>query len=261
MALFQCNYHSKTMNKFMNMNVILPNGENKLLDKDGKLAVLYLLHGYTDDYSRWLTQTSVDRYAEQFGVAVVMPDAGKSFYTDMAEGDPYFTYIADEVPETVKGWFPLSEDPEYTYIAGLSMGGYGAMKIAMTYPARFKAVASMSGALTAAQTAHIKMPPDSDEWLLRLNDEMPRIFGDLTKVVGTKHDVFWLTQEAVKAGKKLPNIYLCCGTEDFIYESTIAYKQVLDGLNIDYKYHEEADTHNWGFWDRQLVQFLDWITK
>ena len=96
MALFECKYPSTIMNKCMALNVILPDDEDQILDNAGKYPVVFLLHGYTDDYSKWIRMTSIERYATEKGIAIVMPDAGKSFYTDMAHGDPYFTYITEE---------------------------------------------------------------------------------------------------------------------------------------------------------------------
>lgn len=257
MALFECKYPSTIMNKFMAMNVILPDDQDKTLDKDGKYPVIFLLHGYTDDYTKWMRMTSIERYATEKGIAIVMPDGGKSFYTDMAHGDPYFTYITEEVVDHVRQWFPITTDPEYTFIAGLSMGGYGAMKIGLTYPNRFKGIGCFSGALAMAQTANIKYPEDAEDWLKRLETDLPLVFEDVNELVDGPHDVFWLAQ--TKARDSLPNIYISCGTDDFIYSSSVAFCELLSGLNIDYHYNEEPADHSWGFWDREIVRYIDWV--
>lgn len=259
MSLFECYTPSETLNKFVNFNVILPDSDSPKLDPEGKYAVAILLHGYTDDYSKWVRQTSVERYANDHGIAVVMPDAGKSFYTDMAYGDPYFTYLTEELMTYVQGVFPISKDPDYTLVAGLSMGGYGAMKIALTYPDRFKAAASFSGALAMAQTASAGMEEDADPWLKRLEKDLPLVFGDqINQLEGTQHDIFHLLQEAAQGGH-MPALYVCCGTDDFIYEATTAFKGALDAMGIPHTYSEEAETHNWGYWDRQLPLLFSWF--
>lgn len=257
MALFECKYPSTVMNKFMELNVILPDYEDQILDKEGKYPVVVLLHGYTDDYSKWLRMTSIERYATEMGVAIVMPEAGKSFYTDMYHGDPYFTYITEEVMRDVRKWFPITKDPEYTFIAGLSMGGYGAMKIALTYPERFKGGATFSGALTMAQTANVKYPEGTEDWLKRLETDIQLIFEDVNQVVGTKDDLFWLVEQNHK--EKLPNLYISCGTDDFIYEATKAFTGHLDKLKVPYKYHEEPAVHHWSFWDSEIQSCLEWF--
>lgn len=260
MALFSVNYGSDVMNKYMGMNVILPEGDEGIKDGDGKFAVIYLLHGYTDDYTKWCRLTSIERYANERGIAVVMPDAGKSFYADMAHGDPYFTYLTEEVPAYVQKWFPISGDPAHTYVAGLSMGGYGAMKMALTYPERFKAAASFSGALAMAEMANSKVSDDAEPWLKRTEIDVPLAFGDVTKIAGGPNDVFWLASQAKDSGKILPDLYIACGTDDFIFGHTTFFANHLKTLGIPFKYHDEAAIHEWGYWDREVDLFLAWVS-
>lgn len=259
MALFQCSYPSNVMNKYMQMNVILPENEEMTFDNEGKYPVIYLYHGYTDDYTKWMRLTAVERYANDYGIAVVMPDAGKSFYTDMVYGDPYFTHLTEEVPELVKKWYPITKDPKHTYIAGLSMGGYGAAKIGFTYPERFNGVGIFSGALAMSMLATAETDPHAEDWLKRLDKDLPLVFGDATTIPGSPNDDFWLVSKAVQESKPIPNLYICCGTEDFVYQNTVAFCQHLQANGIDYTYSEEPETHNWGYWDRQLEEMLKWI--
>ena len=109
--------------------------------------MLYLLHGLSDDHTAWLRYTSVERYAAAAGLAVVMPAVNRSFYANEASGGRYWDYVAEELPQIVGNFFRVSQDPADTYVAGLSMGGYGAMKLALTHPDRFAAAATLSGAL------------------------------------------------------------------------------------------------------------------
>lgn len=260
MALFTVNYGSDVMNKYMGMNVILPDEEG-IKDKDGKFAVIYLLHGYTDDYTKWLRLTSVERYAREMGYAIVMPDAGKSFYTDMVHGDPYFTYLTEEVPAYVQKWFPITSDPEYTYVAGLSMGGYGAMKMALTYPEKYRAAGTFSGALAMAQFMQTPMAEDAEPWLKRLETDLPLIYGYDTDISGTQHDLFALLMKNKEENKRLPSLYVSCGTEDFLLEGTRAFKHVLEECGYEATYSERTGIHSWEFWDYDVEQFMKMIEK
>ena len=261
MALFDISYGSDVMNKYMAMKVILPEGDEGIKDSEGKYSVVYLLHGYTDDYTKWCRLTAIERYANELGIAVVMPDAGKSFYTDMVHGDPYFTYLTEEVPAYVQKWLPITSEADFTYIAGLSMGGYGAMRIGLIYPERFKAVASFSGALAMAEMANAQLPEDAEPWLKRTEIDIPLAYGDVSKIAGSDHDLFWLASQAKALDKKLPHLYLSCGTEDFIYAHTTYFAGHLKTLEIPFNYHEEPGVHEWGIWDRQVNAFLQWATQ
>lgn len=261
MALFHINHPSDIMNKNMEMKVIIPDTFGPLKDQEGRFPVMYLLHGYTDDYTRWTRMTSIERYANDYGIAVIMPDAGKSFYTDMAYGDPYLTYITSEIPAMIQNWFNLTQDPKYTFVAGLSMGGYGALKLALTYPERYKSVASFSGALLAAQTAAYVFPEGTEPWMKRLEKDIRLVFSDVTKVVGTDDDLLHLAFLAKHTQVDLPELYISCGTEDFLLNNTELFCQALDELQMPYHYYEEPAVHEWGFWDREIKRFMVAITS
>ena len=109
--------------------------------------MLYLLHGLTDDHTGWQRYTSIERYADEAGLAVVMPAVHHSFYTDEVHGHAYWTYVSEELPALVHRLFRVSDRPEDTFAAGLSMGGYGAVKLALSHPDRYAAAASLSGTL------------------------------------------------------------------------------------------------------------------
>ena len=258
MSLLRIDYPSVVMNKYMGMNVVIPDEDRGFYDGEGKYPVLYLLHGYTDDYTKWMRMTSVERYATELGFVVIMPDGGKSFYTDMAFGDPYFTHITEEIPEYLSKWFPITKDPQYTFIAGLSMGGYGAVKIGLTYPERYGAIGSFSGALLMAQTAAQPIAEEAEEWLKRLEKDIRLVFEDVDSIVDGPHDLIWLASEAAKR-KQIPDMYLSCGTDDFVYDNTSIFCQHLKKLHIDFEYYEGPGNHNWDFWDKEVLNYMKWI--
>ncbi|HUZ18351.1 MAG TPA: alpha/beta hydrolase-fold protein, partial [Spirochaetia bacterium] len=152
MALLECNFYSESLSLSTSMTVILPQNTTSQIGMKNVAAgsrhkTLYLLHGLSDDHTIWARRTSIERYVAPLGLAVIMPAVGRSFYTDMKHGGAYETFVADELPAIAGEFFPLSAKREDTYIAGLSMGGYGAFKLALNHPERYCAAASLSGVL------------------------------------------------------------------------------------------------------------------
>ena len=133
MALLSWNFHSHTLGISASANVILPQAA---VEKGEKLPVLCLLHGLSDDHTNWQRRTSIERYADPLGLAVVMPAVNRSFYANMAHGPRYWDFICEELPQLCAIFFPLSDKRADTFVAGLSMGGYGAFKVALSHPNR-----------------------------------------------------------------------------------------------------------------------------
>jgi len=233
------------------MNVILPQ-DVRADTKDGKLPVLYLLHGLSDNESAWLRRTSIERYALPYGIAVVMPDGGRSFYTDMAKGPNYWTFMTEELPRIARSFFPISELKEYNYVAGLSMGGYGAFKMALGAPERFSAAASLSGALDMAATSEEIPDPG-------LKKELENIFGDLDKIKGGANDLFHLVEQLSRDRASIPALYQCCGTEDFLYIANVKFKNYCGERNVPVTYEEAPGEHVWAFWDEFIQKVLKWL--
>ena len=155
MALITCDFYSESLGLCCAMNVILPQATSSQIGMQGsvrakKHPVLWLLHGLSDDHTIWARRTSIERYVAERGIAVVMPNAGKSFYKNMASGPAYGTFLKEELPEIAQSFFPLSTDRRDNFVAGNSMGGYGAFLLALSQPERFAAAASLSGALDIA---------------------------------------------------------------------------------------------------------------
>src|SRR5262249_34286686 len=195
---------------------------------------LYLLHGYSDDHTAWQRWTSIERYAEGLNLAVVMPAVHLSFYNDMAYGGAYWQFISEEVPALVRDVFSLSSKREDNFVAGLSMGGYGAFKMALTHPERFAAAASLSGAVDIREVVSVvNNDPLNKAWLV----EMRNVFGDLNKVPGSKHDLFALAKKAAKSAVK-PRLYQCCGTEDDLYPQNIRFRDAVRKMPLDLSYEE-----------------------
>src|SRR5919199_4817483 len=165
MALLRCDFFSDALSLSTSMTVILPQQTSTQIGLVGAVGdepppVLYLLHGLSDDDTIWLRRTSIERYVAPLGLAVVMPQVHRSFYRDEAYGGKYWTFVSEELPELVRRFFRVSQTRDDTFVAGLSMGGYGALKLALRQPERFAAAASLSGALDVVALSR-RPPPAS----------------------------------------------------------------------------------------------------
>ncbi|AJY77733.1 alpha/beta hydrolase [Paenibacillus beijingensis] len=255
MALIQCDYYSETLGLSCSMNVILPQQTFSQIGmggktRGGKHPVLYLLHGLSDDHSIWLRRTSIERYAAELGLAVVMPAVHRSFYMDMEQGGRYWTFISEELPAIARSFFPLSEAREDNFAAGLSMGGYGAFKLGLRCPDKFAAAASLSGALDPAVIT---------DRLHGFDREFALIFGSADKIRGSDNDLFHLAQLVAEGGGTVPKLYQCCGTEDFLYEDNVRFRDNAQGLGLPLTYEEEPGDHEWGYWDDKIRRVLKWL--
>jgi putative tributyrin esterase len=256
MALIKCDFFSEVLGLSTSMTVILPQQTTTQIGMEGKKfgdkhQTLFLLHGYSDDDSIWLRRTSIERYAAEYGLAVVMPQVHKSFYTDMAYGDRYWTFISEELPALARSFFPLSDKREDNFVAGLSMGGYGAFKLALRLPEQFAAAASLSGAVDMA--GHIR---ESAEGTIKQAFHL--IYGD-QEIAGTDNDLLWLLEQGEASDKPKPNLYLCCGTEDFLYEDNLKFAAAANQTSYNFTEQFDAGSHEWGYWDTHIQDVLKWL--
>lgn len=258
MILNEVNFLSEVLSVHSTMYVLMP--QRPLADikteRKPKYKTLYLLHGYTDDHTAWMRWSSIEKYVEGLNLAVVMPAVSTSFYTDMAFGRNYFQFISEEVPAIAREMFSLSSAREDNFVTGISMGGYGAYKLALTLPERYAAAASLSGALDVTQTIKGHGLHDPKVW----KPEMQSVFGDLRKLAGSQHDLFALAKKAARSSLK-PRLYQCCGTEDFLYADNVRFREAIRRLPFDHMYEEGPGEHVWGYWERMIQNVLKWMLK
>ncbi|MBQ7645680.1 MAG: esterase family protein [Clostridia bacterium] len=252
MALMHVDFYSESLGYNVNCEVIIPQQSRTLIGMETSrgetFRTLYLLHGYSDDCTIWQRRTSVERYVAGRNMAVVMPSADLSWYTDMKYGGAFRTYIADELPNVMRSFFNgMSDKREDNFIAGLSMGGYGAMKLGLQKPENYGGIASFSGALDVYKQAKT----GTDYW--------KSVFGDVEKIPGSENDVYYLAEKVKKEGKTLPGVYIWCGTEDSLIGQARQMNELLTGLGYNVKYSETPGNHNWKYWDEQLVCALDFF--
>lgn len=251
MAFLQVQFFSDVLQVASTVNVILPEPNQGIgisaasAGEDPK--VLYLLHGYSDDHSIWMRRTAVERYAAQHNLAVIMPAVNHSFYLNEYHGERYWDYISEELPKTMHRFFRLSQKPEDTFVAGLSMGGYGAMLLALSHPDRFGAAASFSGAVDLA------------DMVTKRNRDWESRIGDVEHFPGSDRDLFALLKKNADAPHK-PRLYVSCGTADFLFDQHQRFVPAAKESGWDVTSYEKPDAiHEWGFWDEQIKFFIPWM--
>ena len=255
MAIIQMNYVSGALQRSVPVQVILPVDK---LTPDGKLPApkkyktLYLLHGYLGNYTDWVSGTRIQRWAEERDLAVVMPSGDNSFYVDRPQsGNCYGEFIGRELVEITRRMFPLSEKREDTFIGGLSMGGFGAMRNGLKYHDTFGAIISLSGVLHMFEES-MAMPRRANA------EKMEEIFGDLEKAANSDNNPVWLA-EKLTDGNDLPDIYIACGIQDWLIEHSRKFRDLLQRKGFRVTYEEGPGDHNWDFWDTYIKKALDWL--
>ncbi len=255
MAFMECNFHSDALGMACSMNVIMPQQSSTRIGMEGKTRegggtpVLYLLHGLSDDHSIWMRRTSIERYVAPLGLAVVMPCVHRSFYCNMEHGYNYWDFVSEELPGVVKSLFNVSDRREDTFVAGLSMGGYGAFKLALRKPENYAAACSLSGALDMAGS---RARREKEEF----PGDMHLVFGTEDKIKTPEHDLLLATSRLARASGKKPFFYQWCGTEDFLYADNISFRDNARREGLDLIYEEGSGDHQWRYWDEKIQRFL-----
>ena len=206
-------------------------------------AVLYLLHGLLDGHETWLQRTRLVEYAERYNVVVVMPNAQRSFYADQASGYAWRHWVETELPDMIERWLALPKKP-VRHIAGLSMGGYGAMKLGLSQPKRFASIGSFSGVLDLAGIVPFA------EMSGVLND-LELSFGQLAAIPRSKDDLLTLLNNPT-----LPYLYVTCGLQDTLLNGNRIFHEALQQHHTKFDYLEMPGGHSWSLWDVNLDAYL-----
>ena len=240
MAFIESRFYSESTGLHSSVNVILP-------DSGAPKRCLWLLHGLSDDHSAWMRNSAVEKHVEGRNLAVIMPAVGRSFYSDMVHGGKYWTYVSEELPKKMKGFFHLPTGRKNHFAAGLSMGGYGAFKLALKRPDWISAAASFSGALDIGRRGFF-------------HQDFQHIFGP-GKPVPAGDDLMKLARAAARPGFPKLRLFQSCGTEDYLYESNQRFRAKAESLKLDLSYEEGPGDHTWAYWDMMLPRALDWFLK
>ena len=240
-------FDSVSLGRRMSYRVILPPG---YADSLRRYPTLYLLHGLTGNYRDWETRTDVFRYSRAFELVIVMPDGEDSWYTD-SQGTPaakFESYIARDLIADVDETYRTIATRHGRAIAGLSMGGYGALKFGLKYPRLFAFAGSFSGALGAGNA---NFTGGRNE---KLAKELLTIYGPAGSQTRVDNDLVVALEKGDLAA--LPFIYLDCGADDGLLEMNRAFAAALQKKKARYEYREVPGAHTWDYWDRQLPLML-----
>ena len=234
MALIDARFYSKTLNKHVGLFAIIPEV------CPGPFPVFYLLHGLSDDYSTWQRRTRIEHYVRDLPLIVVMPDGFRDFYTDHHDGPASGRYLMEDVIGFSEHTFPAVGTRSGRCIGGLSMGGYGSLRLALAYPEMFVSANSHSGA--------------GFPWK-RPDPERQRIFGPAPE--GSAHDLLALASNLKKSAEPIPELLIDCGTEDFLIEDNRAIHAHFDQIELAHEYHEFPGAHDWDYWDLHIRDALE----
>jgi S-formylglutathione hydrolase FrmB len=254
MAHLRVDFFADSLSLSTSMTVLLPQRTTTQIGMtgqttDGPPPVLYLLHGLSDDDTIWLRRTSIERFVAPLGLAVVMPQVHRSFYADEQVGGRYWTFLSEELPRLVGEWFNVSQRREDTFVAGLSMGGYGALKWALRQPERFAAAASLSGALNVTGLRTGRARPEDP----RMFD---RIFGG-GPIEGGDDDLLALITRTDPA--TAPALYVCCGEQDELIVDNHRFVDVCEASSVPLTSSFGPGEHDWAYWDETIQDVLDWL--
>jgi len=253
MALFRGDIRSSVLQMDTSLSVILPY-DRPVANQQDPCKVVYLLHGIKLNCTGWPRWTNIETYAKDNGIAIVVPEGYRGFYTDMEYGPAYYKFFSEELPEMCCKMFGVSDKREDTFAAGLSMGGYGALKLALRNPERFAGAAGLSATAEPMDFALNMGGPLTVK-------EAPSIWGtDL--VLKDEDNLFKLAEKAAALPEgERPRIYSCCGTEDGLYGQNLKFRDAMEQLPLEYKFESWAGVHDWAFWEVAVVKGLDYLLK
>lgn len=257
MGLFSGDFYSESLRMTTQIKVIFPDLSNDVTPViGGTPRVLYLLHGLAANNGEWTRFSKIEYYAKKYNFIIIMPEVQRSFYCDTAYSANYFTYVADELPSICNRWFRLDPKKENTFIAGESMGGYGAVKIGLSRPNRYGAIASLSGVLDYKALCGRIL---SGEWGDMLPQELRAIHGS-EGLPEEKDDVLVLMGKAA-ANPYRPRLIQLCGTEDFLYEDNQTFRKAAEEAGYGHTYLEGPGDHEWPYWDKAIQRAFQFFCE
>ena len=247
MALIETRFFSETLGMCATVNALIPQPE-RADAKRRAYPVLTLLHGFGQNASSWIRMSTIEALSRQYGVAVIMPDAFLSSYADMKQGQKYETYLSEELPEILRGFFPLSARREEHFLLGCSMGGYGSFRIGLAHPEDYAAIGSLS-------SGHRSIP----DFIGRRDDRgfaiADAIFGPGGP--GAEDDETENRARALARAGNAPKIFIRVGKSDpFMMENCRQSRDFFSALPLEFDYAEPEGEHNWAFWNAQLDDFF-----
>ncbi|MGN0687149.1 MAG: alpha/beta hydrolase [Oscillospiraceae bacterium] len=249
MANISVKFRCEALNRNVRFEVYMPNDAAD--DKGRRMKTLFLLHGYTGEAYNWVPE----HLSQKYNFAVVTPNGENGFWLDgLSTGHKYCTFVGDELLKYIRRTFSLAMSREETYIMGLSMGGFGALHTALSYPESFGKAAAMSSALIVHGISGMK--PGTDNGIANY-DYYHECFGDLDTVERSDANPEVLAKRLKDSGAALPEIYMSCGTEDFLLAENREFHAFLDSIEVPHTYLESSGGHDMDFWNRYTEKFVE----
>lgn len=264
MATLLINFYSKCLRREVTFHALLPidnpflPGQSESANRQSMKA-LYLLNGFSGNHSDWLSFSQIRELSDKYNVAVFMPAGENRFYLDDEDRGEWFgEYVGKELVEFTRQLFPLSDERENTYIGGLSMGGYGAIRNGLKYAERFGRIIALSSAILPYKIANAA--PDYHDGIAGYA-YFKSVFGDLNQLLGSDKDPEALVLRLKESNAALPQIFMACGTEDFLLDVNRRFHDFLQQENIDHTYMEGPGAHTWDFWNKTIRDALEWTDQ
>lgn len=265
MAVINMDFYSYELGMNTQATIILPERRGvPVADRQGKpYPVLYLLHGHGLDHTGWLRMTRIEHYLKDTDVIVVMPNGNRGCFVDGLHTHKYGAYLAEELPKTLRNWFHISPRREDTYIAGFSMGGYGALRAAYSHPERYSAVAALSPSIDMHKLADI-MPPDAPERGIafppypEIGRNFTEIFGNDEEYAHSDLNLKNLARKLQAAGEKTLRTLSLCGDRDPLFEMNEDFATFMrsECPDLPFEYMVSEGIHNFDYWDREIITAL-----
>ena len=269
MAVFEFSFYSTSLHRHTDVTAVVPvegpmfPGQKPAEEKP--LRILILLHGYSGSHSDWLRGSSIEQLASMHHMAIFCPSGENSFYIDDAKRDAlYDTYICKELLAFVRKTFPLSKEREDTFIGGLSMGGYGAIRNGLKYNEVFGGILAFSSALITDGISHMPdepqpAPAGQGGGMGMSPSYFIQCFGKPSQILGSDVDPKALATLRMNSDGPRPKLYMACGAEDFLIEPNRSLHQHLVDVGYEHFYVEGHGTHSWEYWNKHIVDSLNWL--
>lgn len=264
MSLVTVNFYSNCLKREVTFQAILPVDKPVIPGQaqpeiNKKFKALYLLHGYAGNCNDWLNYTNIKELADHHNLAVFMPSGENSFYIDDEDKNEFFgEYIGNELVEFTRKMFPISTEREDTFIAGLSMGGFGAIRNGFKYHKQFSKIIALSSALIPYKIAN--QGPGFHDGVAGY-PYFNRVFGDLTVLLGSDKDPEFLVSQLLESGDTVPELYMACGDDDFLLDVNVKFHQFLSSKGVKHIYEQSPGAHTWMFWREYIDKGLKWALE
>ena len=257
MATLTTTFQSEALKRKVTFSAIIPTPTKSLYDYETKaeaepegLKTLYLLNGWNGNHEDWIQNSTIIKLADQYNLAVIMPSGDNSFYVDHVEGSDYGRFIGEELVNVTRSLFPLSTKRKDTFIGGLSMGGYGALRNGYVYSKTFSRIIALSSSILHKGDKVHDLSEDNP-----INQKLKFIIqSDTFTDMDDSLDIY----QVIKKAETKPELFLACGTEDFLYEENLGVHKWMEENEIEHHYVEAPGEHNWKFWEMTISQALEW---